>query len=103
MLTEIIVDVPGTQAATARMVFSGMANAHDIGGPARFAAIDSKRELAVYPLRMERVSAGKTLIDVGPDSRILTPELTKSLGSFLSGLDIRALWKSAENSARECI
>lgn len=72
--------VPGVKAATARIVFSGMANANDISGVAIFAAIDPRRELAVCPLRMEMVSAGKGLQDSGPTAGILTPELAKSLG-----------------------
>lgn len=72
--------VPGVKAATARIVFSGMANANDISGVALFAAIDPSRELAVCPLRMEMVSAGKSLSESGPTAGILTPELAKSLG-----------------------
>jgi putative ABC transport system permease protein len=72
--------VPGVKAATARIVFSGMANANDISGVALFAAIDPWRELAVCPLRMEMVSAGKSLSESGPTAGILTPELAKSLG-----------------------
>ena len=75
-----ILAVPRIKAATARMVFSGMANANDLSGPALFVAIDPQRELAVCPLRLEMVSAGKTLTEAGPASGILTPELAKSLG-----------------------
>jgi len=75
-----ILAVPGIKAATARIVFSGMANANDISGPALFAAIEPRRELAVCPLRMEMVSAGKTLAESGPASGVLTHELAKSLG-----------------------
>lgn len=75
-----ILSVPGIKGVTARIVFSGIANANDISGVALFAALDPKRELAVCPLRMEMVSAGKNLVESGPTAAILTPELAKSLG-----------------------
>lgn len=77
-LTKVLA-VPGIQAAAARIVFSGMVNAGDLSGPAFFAALDPVREPAVCPLRMEMVSAGRTLSDSGP-AAVLTVELAKSLG-----------------------
>lgn len=75
-----ILAVPGIKAASARILFSGMGNANDISGVALFAGIDPRRELAVCPLRMEMVSAGKTLSESGPTAAVLTVELAKSLG-----------------------
>jgi putative ABC transport system permease protein len=78
-LLSKILALPGVKAATARIVFSGMANANDVSGPALFAAIDPQRELAVCPQRMEMVSIGQPLVAAGPSAGILTPELAKSL------------------------
>jgi putative ABC transport system permease protein len=74
-----VLAVPGIKAASARIVFSGMVSTKDLSSPALFAALDPIREPAVCPLRMEMVSAGKTLSDSGP-SAVLTVELAKSLG-----------------------
>lgn len=75
-----VLSVPGIKAAAARIVFSGMVSTNEISGPALFAALDPTREPSVCPLRMEMVSAGKTLAESGPTSAVLTVELAKSLG-----------------------
>jgi putative ABC transport system permease protein len=80
-----ILAVQGVKAATARIAFGGMVNANDSTTVAMFSAIDPERETAVCPRRLEMISAGKTLAQVGPASAILSPELAANLGVHLTG------------------
>jgi putative ABC transport system permease protein len=75
-----ITAVKGVKAATARIMFGGMANANDTTAFAMFTAIDPVRELQVCPRRLEMISSGKTLAEAGPTSGIFTPELAANLG-----------------------
>jgi putative ABC transport system permease protein len=72
--------VPGVRAATARIVFGGMANANDTTAFALFTAIDPARETEVCPRRLEMISSGRTLAQAGPTAGILTPELAANVG-----------------------
>src|SRR5215831_17168235 len=71
--------VPGVKAATPRIAFGGMINAHDATAFALLSAFDPKAEAEVCPRRLEMVSRGKLLTDAGPASAVLTPELASSI------------------------
>lgn len=75
-----ITAVPGVKAATARIMFGGMANANDTSTAAMFTAIDPINELMVCPRRNEMIYRGKSLKDSSPIAAILSPELASSLG-----------------------
>lgn len=75
-----ITAVKGVKAASARIMFGGMANANDTTAFAMFTAIDPVNELKVCPRRLEMISSGKTLVQAGPASSIFTPELAANLG-----------------------
>lgn len=76
--------VPGVAAASARIQFGGMLNAHDTSTVAMLSAIDPRHELLVCPRRLEMISSGVTLDKASPDGAILTPELAGSLGLALA-------------------
>lgn len=75
-----ITAVPGVKAATARIMFGGMANANDTSTAALFNAMDPVRELLVCPRRNEMIYRGKSLKDSPPASGVLSPELAANLG-----------------------
>lgn len=75
-----ITAVSGVKAATARIMFGGMANANDTSAAAMFTAIDPVQELIVCPRRNEMIYRGKSLKESGPIAAILSPELASSLG-----------------------
>src|SRR5262245_39339963 len=71
--------VPGVKAASARIMFGGMVNAHDATAFAMLSAFDPKAETEVCPRRLEMVTRGKLLAQAGPASTILSPELASSV------------------------
>jgi putative ABC transport system permease protein len=75
-----ITSVPGIKAATARIMFGGMANANDTSTAAMFTAIDPVSELIVCPRRNEMIYRGKSLKESSPIAAILSPELASNLG-----------------------
>lgn len=75
-----ITSVPGVKAATARIMFGGMANANDTSTAAMFTAMDPVQELIVCPRRNEMINSGKSLKDSSPIAAILSPELASNLG-----------------------
>lgn len=75
-----ITSVPGVKAATARIMFGGMANANDTSTAAMFTAMDPVQELIVCPRRNEMIYRGKSLKDSSPIAAILSPELASNLG-----------------------
>ena len=75
-----ITAVSGVKAATARIMFGGMANANDTSAAAMFTAIDPVQELIVCPRRNEMIYRGKNLKESSPIAAILSPELASSLG-----------------------
>lgn len=75
-----ITAVEGVKAATARIMFGGMTNANDTSTAALFNAMDPVNELIVCPRRNEMIAKGKSLVQSGAASAVLSAELAGSLG-----------------------
>lgn len=71
--------VPGVRAASARIMFGGMVNAHDSTAFAMLFAFDPKAETEVCPRRLEMVTRGRLLAQAGRASAILSPELASGV------------------------
>ncbi len=73
--------VPHVRAASARIPFGGMVNAHDETVFALFSAVDPAHETDVCPRRWERLTGGSPLTVGSPTGAVLSDALTQRLAS----------------------